>query len=84
MKLTQAQIDVISEASLVELRTPSEMLTLLLIEGLRFYFMDREQQWYRRDDNGTAIHFSPDEYQAKLMDELMEICQIKEFINQNS
>jgi len=83
MKLTTAQQAALSEASLVELRSPQEMLSLLLMEGLRFYFTDREQQWYRKDDQGHPIRFKEDDYIDQLLDELVTLCQIKEFINEN-
>ena len=83
MELTTAQQAALSEASLVELRSPQEMLSLLLIEGLRFYFTDREQQWYRKDDQGHPIRFKEDDYIDQLLDELVTLCQIKEFINEN-
>ena len=81
MKLTPIQENAISEAALVELRTPEEMLSLLLMEGLRFYFVDRQQQWYRRAADGSPVHFKEDQYIDQLLDELMETCQIKQFIN---
>ena len=83
MELTTAQQAALSEASLVELRSPQEMLSLLLMEGLRFYFVDREQQWYRKDDQGRPIRFKEDDYIDQLLDELVTLCQIKEFINEN-
>ena len=83
MELTTAQQAALSEASLVELRSPQEMLSLLLMEGLRFYFVDREQQWYRKDDQGHPIRFKEDDYIDQLLDELVTLCQIKEFINEN-
>ena len=83
MELTTAQQAALSEACLVELRSPQEMLSLLLIEGLRFYFTDREQQWYRKDDQGHPIRFKEDDYIDQLLDELVTLCQIKEFINEN-
>jgi len=83
MELTTAQQAALSEASLVELRSPQEMLSLLLMEGLRFYFTDREQQWYRKDDQGHPIRFKEDDYIDQLLDELVTLCQIKEFINEN-
>ena len=83
MELTTAQQAALSEASLVELRSPQEMLSLLLMEGLRFYFVDREQQWYRKNDQGHPIRFKEDDYIDQLLDELVTLCQIKEFINEN-
>ena len=82
MNLTPAQQAAINEAALVELRTPQEMLSLLLMEGLRFYFVDREQQFYRRAEDGSPIRFKEDDWSSQLMDELMETCQIKEFISE--
>ena len=84
MKLTPAQESAIKEAALVELRTPQEMLSLLLVEGLRFYFAERCQQWYRKADDGSLVHFKEDEYMDRLVDELMETCQVKEFISEEA
>ena len=42
MILNQTQIDAISAAAKAELRTPEQMLSLLLAEGFRFYFLDYE------------------------------------------
>jgi len=81
MNLTPAQQAAINEAALVELRTPQEMLSLLLMEGLRFYFTDREQQFYRRAKDGSPIRFKEDDYIDQLLDELMETWQIKTFVN---
>ena len=84
MKLTAAQESAIKEAALVELRSPQEMLSLLLAEGLTYYFMDREQQWCpRRAEDGSAIRFKEQDWSNQLIDELMTTCQIKEFINEN-
>jgi len=41
MKLTKTQARVLQLAANAELRTPEQMLSLLLAEGLSFYFMDR-------------------------------------------
>jgi len=84
MNLTPVQQAVINEAALVELRTPQEMLSLLLMEGLRFYFMDREQHFYRRAEDGSPIRFKEDQYMDQLLDELMETCQVKEFISEEA
>jgi hypothetical protein len=42
MKLTENQARVVQLAANAELRTPEQMLSLLLAEGLNFYFFDRE------------------------------------------
>jgi hypothetical protein len=41
MKLTKTQANIVQLAANAELRTPEQMLSLLLIEGIIFYFMDR-------------------------------------------
>ena len=43
MELTEPQARVVQLAANAELRTPQQMLSLLLAEGVNFYFMDREQ-----------------------------------------
>lgn len=43
MKLTKNQARVVQLAANAEHRTPEQMLSLLLAEGITFYFMDREQ-----------------------------------------
>jgi hypothetical protein len=43
MKLTKNQARVVQLAANAEHRTPEQMLSLLLAEGITFYFMDRER-----------------------------------------
>lgn len=43
MELTATQSRVVQLAANAELRTPEQMLSLLLAEGLIFYFMDRPE-----------------------------------------
>jgi hypothetical protein len=43
MELSEAQARVVQLAANAELRTPQQMLSLLLAEGVTFYFIDREQ-----------------------------------------
>lgn len=40
MTLNKAQTAALTEAAEAELRTPEQMLSLLLAEGIRFYFCD--------------------------------------------
>ena len=42
MKLTKTQANIVQIAANAELRTPEQMLALLLAEGIVFYFMDRD------------------------------------------
>ena len=75
MNLTTTQQAAVSEAAFVEMRTSQEMLSLLLAEGLRFYFMDRPQLWHRKDEEDKPIPFDENGYAQKILDELMEIHQ---------
>ena len=68
MNLTSAQQAAVNEAAFVEMRTPQEMLSLLLAEGLRFYFMDRLQLWHRKDEEGKPITFDEEGYSQKILD----------------
>jgi len=43
MQLTETQAKIVQLAANAELRTPEQMLSLLLAEGITFYFMDRCQ-----------------------------------------
>ena len=43
MKLSETQARVLQLAANAEFRTPEQMLSLLLAEGVSFYFMDRER-----------------------------------------
>lgn len=45
MKLTDTQARVLQLVANAEMRNRSQMLSLLLAEGLRFYFCDREPFW---------------------------------------
>lgn len=42
MKLNQTQSKILQFAANAELRTAEQMLSLLLAEGIKFYFFDRE------------------------------------------
>jgi len=42
MKLTETQAKILQLVSDAEMRGKSQMLSLLLAEGVRFYFFDRE------------------------------------------
>jgi hypothetical protein len=43
MQLTETQARIVQLAANAELRTPQQMLSLLLTEGIIFYFMERCQ-----------------------------------------
>ena len=49
MKLNESQTAAIQEAANAELRTPEQMLSILLAEGFRFYFLDYESPHGRVD-----------------------------------
>ena len=42
MQLTETQARIVQLAANAELRTPEQMLSLLLAEGVIFYFMDHD------------------------------------------
>lgn len=46
MKLTETQARTLQLVANAEMRSNRQMLSLLLAEGLRFYFVDREQFWH--------------------------------------
>jgi len=46
MKLTETQAKVLQLVSNAEMRGRSQMLSLLLAEGVRFYFFDRAPFWH--------------------------------------
>lgn len=45
IQLTDIQANVLQLVSNAEMRSKSQMLSLLLAEGVRFYFCDREPFW---------------------------------------
>lgn len=55
MKLSTTQRDFVEYAALIEGRPPSQMLALLLAEGLRFYFCDREPAFIHITDESRNI-----------------------------
>lgn len=76
MKLTPSQKNALQETAFAELRTEQQMLSLLLAEGLRFYFQDREQILYKKDGKGMPVRLDPDALSEDLMDELATMCQV--------
>jgi len=71
MKLTPGQEEVLRQVAFAELRPMDQMLTLLLAEGLRFYFMDREPQFFGKN-------FDENQLVSDLMDELVTACQLQD------
>ena len=71
IKLTPGQEEALRKAALAEVRPMDQMLTLLLAEGLRFYFSDREPLLY-------GVTFNEIQVIDELMDELVTICQLKD------
>lgn len=55
MKLSTTQRDFVEYAALIDGRPPSQMLALLLAEGLRFYFCDREPAFTHMTDESRSI-----------------------------
>jgi hypothetical protein len=68
MHLTPAQAAALHAAASAELRSQRQMLSLLLAEGLRFYFNDREPQ--------RGGSFNESELIDELIDELLTSCQL--------
>jgi hypothetical protein len=62
MQLTDTQARVLQLAANAELRTAEQMLGLLLAEGFRFYFMNRQQA-------SDSVEVNPDEAVRLLMTE---------------
>jgi hypothetical protein len=60
LKLTDTQSRVLQLAANAELRTRQQMLSLLLAEAFRFYYMDREPLSY-------GVELNPDEITRQLM-----------------
>jgi hypothetical protein len=68
MHLTPAQAAALHAAASVELRSQRQMLSLLLAEGLRFYFNARETQ--------RGGSFNEEQLIDELIDELLTSCQL--------
>ena len=65
MQLTEVQLNAVTTAATSELRSARQMLSLLLAEGIRFYFMDREPVWCR---------VNPQELAESLINEVRSDC----------
>jgi hypothetical protein len=50
MILNKAQLSALNEVAKAEMRTPEQMLSLLLAEGIRFYFCDYDSPHGRVSD----------------------------------
>ena len=61
MKLTEKAHEAIKKAALVEGRTEEQMLYLLLSEGFRFYWMDKNEAQFSH-----YVDFNPDEISGEL------------------
>jgi hypothetical protein len=57
MELSQEQKRAVDLCALAEMRSPEQMLSLLLEEGIRFYFADREpiHGWKMRDFDDAKL-----------------------------
>ena len=73
MKLTPTQSRVLQLAANAELRTKRQMLSLLLAEGIRFYFMDREPAW-------TGAEMNDIEAVRQLLNDAAELVQMEELM----
>ena len=70
MKLTSTQARVLQLVANAELRTKSQTLSLLLAEGLRFYFIDREPAF-------SGVELDCDEAVRQLLNDAAELVQIQ-------
>ena len=69
--LNTVQANALDAAATAEMRTREQMLSLLLSEAFRFYFMDREPLL-------NANSLKPDELSRELLDDALEQVQVKE------
>lgn len=58
--LNSTQQHVLQEVCAAELRTPEQMMSLLLSESMRFYFMDHESPQGNPDVNKLEIFLTND------------------------
>lgn len=70
MKLTPVQARVLQLVANAELRTKSQTLSLLLAEGLRFYFIDREPAF-------AGVELDCEEAVRQLLNDAAELVQIQ-------
>ena len=73
IELTEAQATALDQAATAEMRTRQQMLSLLLAEALRFYFMDREPVL-------NANTLQPDQLCEALLNDALEQVQIREIL----
>jgi len=73
IQLTEAQATALDQAATAEMRTRQQMLSLLLAEALRFYFMDRAPML-------NANQFQPDQLCEALLNDALEQVQIREIL----
>jgi hypothetical protein len=71
IQLTEAQATALDQAATAEMRTRQQMLSLLLAEAFRFYFMDREPVL-------NANTLQPDQLCEALLNDALEQVQVKE------
>jgi hypothetical protein len=71
IELTEAQATALDQAATAEMRTRQQMLSLLLAEAFRFYFMDREPVL-------NANTLQPDQLCEALLNDALEQIQVKE------
>jgi len=73
IQLTEAQATALDQAATAEMRTRQQMLSLLLAEAFRFYFMDREPVL-------NANKLQPDQLCEALLNDALEQVQIREIV----
>jgi hypothetical protein len=71
IQLTEAQATALDQAATAEMRTRQQMLSLLLAEAFRFYFIDREPVL-------NANTLQPDQLCEALLNDALEQIQVKE------
>ena len=60
MVLNEAQITALREVALAEIRSPEQMLSLLLSEGIRFYYADYRSPHGDINQNEIEINLMAD------------------------
>ena len=71
IQLTEAQATALDQVATAEMRTRQQMLSLLMAEALRFYFIDREPVM-------NAQTLQPEQLCEDLLNDALEQIQIKE------
>ncbi len=74
IRLTENQTEALREASRADFRTPQQMLSLLLAEAFRFYYLDYSPI------NPEYSQFNSEVWTTRLLAEAAEIIDVEEFL----